>query len=218
MTTLVASTFRRTFAVRLTFVLVVLAALASPIARAATRPRIVVLGDSLSAGYGIDKAQAVPAQIQKKVDAEGYHYEVINAGVSGDTSDGGVTRLDWSLKGDVAVLVVELGGNDGLRGIPPARTRQNLEKIIDTARQRHIEVLLTGMEAPPNYGEAYTKEFRQVFRDVAREKKVAFMPFYLEGVAGIPRLNIADGIHPTPEGARIVATNLWRYLKPLLKK
>lgn len=204
--------------VRVTCAWVLLAAMLSPAARAAGPPRIVVLGDSLSAGYGIDKAQAVPAQIQKKVDAEGYRYEVVNAGVSGDTSDGGITRLDWSLRGDVAVLVVELGANDGLRGLPPSRTRQNLEKIIDTAQQRHIEVLLTGMEAPPNYGETYTKEFRQVFRDVAREKKVAFMPFYLEGVAGIPRLNIADGIHPTPEGARIVATNLWRYLKPLLKK
>jgi acyl-CoA thioesterase-1 len=181
-------------------------------------PRIVFLGDSLTAGYGIEKSQAVPAVIQQRLTAEGYQYEVVNAGVSGDTSDGGVTRLDWSLDGDVQVLVIELGANDGLRGVPPARTRKNLEHIIDTAKARHITVLLTGMEAPPNYGEAYTSEFRQVFRDVAREQKVAFMPFYLEGIAGIRRLNLPDGVHPTPEGARIVATNLWRYLEPLLRK
>ncbi|HTM04833.1 MAG TPA: arylesterase [Vicinamibacterales bacterium] len=181
-------------------------------------PRIVFLGDSLTAGYGIEKNQAVPALVQKRLTAEGYHYDVVNAGVSGDTSEGGVTRLNWSLQGDVAVLVIELGGNDGLRGLPPSRTRGNLEKIIQTAKARHIAVLLTGMEAPPNYGEAYTSEFRQVFRDVAREQKVAFMPFYLEGIAGNPRLNISDGIHPNPQGARIVADNVWRYLEPLLKQ
>ena len=189
-------------------------------AQAATRalPRIVFLGDSLTAGYGIEKNQAVPALIQTRLNAEGYHYDVVNAGVSGDTSEGGVTRLNWSLQGDVAVLVIELGGNDGLRGLPPSRTRRNLEKIIQTAKARHITVLLTGMEAPPNYGDAYTSEFRQVFRDVAREQKVAFMTFYLEGIAGNRRLNISDGIHPNPQGARIVADNVWRYLEPLLKQ
>jgi acyl-CoA thioesterase I len=204
---------------RVALVLAALVALsiASVAARAGV-PRIVFLGDSLTAGYGIEKAQAVPALIQKRLAAEGYQYDVINAGVSGDTSDGGVTRLNWSLDGDVQILVIELGANDGLRGVSPARTRKNLERIIETAKGRHITVLLTGMEAPPNYGEAYTSEFRQVFRDIAREQKVAFMPFYLEGIAGNRRLNIADGIHPNPDGARIVADNLWRYLKPLLKK
>jgi len=181
-------------------------------------PRIVFLGDSLTAGLGVAKEQAVPAVIQERLRREGYRYEVVNAGNSGDTSDGGLTRLDWSLGGNVAILVIELGANDGLRGIPPSRTRQNLEAIVETARHRGITVLLTGMEAPPNYGPAYTAEFRQTFRDVARREQVAFMPFFLEDVAGVPRLNQADGIHPTPEGARIVANNLWRYLEPLLKK
>jgi len=190
---------------------------ASP-APATGLPRIVFLGDSLTAGLGIAKEQAVPAVIQERLRREGYRYEVVNAGNSGDTSDGGLTRLDWSLGGNVAILVVELGANDGLRGLPPSRTRQNLETIVETARRRDIAVLLTGMEAPPNYGPAYTTEFRQTFRDVASHEQVAFMPFFLEDVAGVPRLNQADGIHPTPEGARIVADNLWRYLKPLLKK
>lgn len=185
---------------------------------AASLPRIVFLGDSLTAGLGIAKDQAVPALIQQRLRDEGYAYEVVNAGVSGDTSDGGLTRLEWSLAGDVEVLVIELGANDGLRGISPHRTRANLETIIATARSRGIAVLLTGMEAPPNYGPAYTSEFRQTFRDVAAREQVAFMPFFLQDVAGIPRLNQPDGVHPTPEGARIVAANLWHYLQPMLKK
>jgi len=184
----------------------------------ATLPRIVFLGDSLTAGLGIAKEQAVPALIQERLRQEGYAYETVNAGNSGDTSDGGLSRLDWSLAGPVEVLVIELGANDGLRGISPERTRQNLGSIIGTAKARGITVLLTGMEAPPNYGAAYTNEFRQTFRDVAAREHVAFMPFFLEGVAGIPTLNQPDGVHPTPEGARIVADNVWRYLKPLLKK
>ena len=196
------------------------AATADPAAAApaSALPRIVFLGDSLTAGLGIGKEQAVPALIQERLRREGYAYDVVNAGNSGDTSDGGLSRLDWSLTGNVAILVVELGANDGLRGLPPARTGQNLETIVDTAKQRGIRVLLTGMEAPPNYGPAYTDEFRKTFRDVAATKHVAFMPFFLQDVAGIPRLNQPDGVHPTPEGARIVADNVWRYLKPLLEK
>jgi len=185
---------------------------------AGTLPRVVFLGDSLTAGLGIAKDEAVPALIQERLRQEGYDYEVINAGNSGDTSDGGLTRLDWSLAGDVQILVLELGANDGLRGVSPERTRQNLQAIVKTAKDRRISVLLTGMEAPPNYGAAYTNQFRETFRQVAEQESVAFMPFFLDGVAGIPRLNQPDGIHPTPEGARIVADNLWRYLKPLLKK
>jgi len=191
---------------------------ARTMAWSAALPRIVFLGDSLTAGLGIGRDQAVPALIQERLQREGYQYEVVNAGNSGDTSDGGLSRLDWSLTGNVAILVVELGANDGLRGIPPARTRRNLESIVDTATQRGITVLLTGMEAPPNYGAAYTDEFRKTFRDVATANHVAFMPFFLEDVAGIPRLNQPDGVHPTPEGARIVADNVWRYLKPLMTK
>jgi len=191
---------------------------ATAAAPAATRPRIVFLGDSLTAGYGLDVEQSVPSLVQKHLDAEGYRYEVVNAGVSGDTSAGGLRRLDWSLDGDVRILVVELGANDGLRGLPVAEMKTNLKTIVQTARKRGIEVLLTGMEAPPNYGAAYTSEFRRAFRDLASEERVAFMPFYLYEVAGIPALNIADGIHPNPAGARIVEANLWRALKPLVEK
>ena len=180
------------------------------------RPRIVFLGDSLTAGYGLDIEDAVPSLVQKQLEAEGYKYEVVNAGVSGDTSAGGLRRLEWSLDGDVRILVLELGANDGLRGLPVAEMKQNLRAIIKTAKMRGIDVLLTGMEAPPNYGQPYTTEFRRVFRDLAGEEKVAFMPFYLYQVAGVPTLNIADGMHPNPAGARIVEGNLWRSLKPLL--
>ncbi len=192
---------------------------AAPVAAiASTRPRIVFLGDSLTAGYGLDVEQSVPSLVQKQLDAEGYTYDVVNAGVSGDTSAGGLRRLDWSLDGNVRILVVELGANDGLRGLPVAEMKQNLKTIITAAKKRGIDVLLTGMEAPPNYGPAYTSDFRRAFRDLAGEEHVALMPFYLYQVAGVPALNIADGMHPNPTGSRIVEANLWRSLKPLLDK
>jgi acyl-CoA thioesterase-1 len=192
---------------------------AAPSAPAATaRRRIVFLGDSLTAGYGLDRDQSVPSLVQTRLDQAGFDYEVVNAGVSGDTTAGGLSRLEWSLQGDVAVLVVELGANDGLRGLPVRSMKQNLDRIIRTAKARGITVLLTGMEAPPNYGASYTSEFRRVFSDLAREHKVPFIPFYLEGVAGIPTLNIADGMHPNPQGARIVEGTIWRALEPLLAK
>ena len=181
-------------------------------------PRIVFLGDSLTAGYGLDVEQSVPSLIQKHLDAESFKYEVVNAGVSGDTSAGGLRRLEWSLDGDVRILVLELGANDGLRGLPVGDMKQNLKTIIRTAKDRGIEVLMTGMEAPPNYGSAYTSDFRRAFRDLAGEERVAFMVFYLEGVAGNPSLNIADGMHPNSAGARIVEANLWRILEPMLDK
>ena len=187
-------------------------------AQVAARPRIIFLGDSLTAGYGLDLEQSVPSLIQKHLDAEGYKYEVVNAGVSGDTSAGGLRRLEWSLDGDVRILVIELGANDGLRGLPVAGMKQNLKTIIGKARDRGIEVLLTGMEAPPNYGPAYTSDFRRAFRDLAAEERVAFMSFYLDGVAGNPSLNIADGMHPNPAGARIVEANLWQALRPMLRR
>jgi acyl-CoA thioesterase I len=181
-------------------------------------PRIVFLGDSLTAGYGLDLEQAVPSLIQKHLDAEGYRYEVVNAGVSGDTSAGGLRRLEWSLDGDVRILVLELGANDGLRGLPVADTKRNLKTIIGKAKERGIAVLLTGMEAPPNYGAAYTSDFRRTFRDLAGEEHVPFMTFYLYGVAGIPSLNLGDGMHPNPAGSKIIEANLWRVLMPMLDK
>ena len=189
------------------------APLAAPVA---SRPRIVFLGDSLMAGYGLEKSQAVPALTQARLATEGYPFEVVNAGVSGDTSAGGLSRLEWSLSGDVRILVVELGANDGLRGLPVPALRRNLEEIITRAQARGIAVLLVGMEAPPNYGASYTSEFRETFPALAKAHKVALMPFYLDGVAGKPEMNIADGIHPNPEGARIVEQTIWRALEPLL--
>jgi acyl-CoA thioesterase-1 len=182
------------------------------------RPRIVFLGDSLTAGLGLAAEESVPSLIQRRLDEEGYDYEVVNAGVSGDTSAGGLSRLDWSLDGDVRLLVIELGANDGLRGLPAAAMKRNLGEIISRARRRGITVLLTGMEAPPNYGEAYTSEFRQVYRDLAREHDVAFMPFFLEGVAGIAALNQRDGVHPNADGARLVERKIWASLEPLLDR
>jgi acyl-CoA thioesterase-1 len=178
----------------------------------------VFLGDSLTAGYGLRRDESVPSLIQARLESAGYPYEVVNAGVSGDTSAGGLSRLDWSLDGDVRILLVELVANDGLRGLPVAAMRKNLDEIIRRAKARGITVLLTGMEAPPNYGAAYTSEFRKVFRDLAAEHKVPFIPFYLEGVAGIPSLNISDGIHPNPEGSRIIEATVWKALNPLLEK
>jgi acyl-CoA thioesterase-1 len=182
------------------------------------RPRIVFLGDSLTAGLGLPRDESVPSLVQERLDREGYAYEVVNAGVSGDTSAGGLSRLDWSLEGDVDVLVVELGANDGLRGLPVTQMRDNLDAIITAARRRGIRVILTGMEAPPNYGAAYTAEFRQVFRDLAEEHDIPFVPFFLDGVAGIPTLNQGDGIHPNAEGARIVEQTIWRALEPELER
>jgi acyl-CoA thioesterase-1 len=193
-------------------------AIAPPPSTTSSRPRIVFLGDSLTAGYGLAKEQSVPSLIQARLQADGYAYDVINAGVSGDTSAGGLSRLDWSLEGDVRVLVLELGANDGLRGLPVANMKRNLTEIITRVRARGIKVLLTGMEAPPNFGAAYTNEFRQVYRDLAKAHDVAFMPFYLDGVAGLSHLNIADGMHPNAEGSRVIERAVWQSLEPLLDK
>jgi len=184
----------------------------------ASAPRIVFLGDSLTAGYGLAKEQSVPSLVESHLRTEGYPYDVINAGVSGDTSAGGLSRLDWSLDGDVRILVLELGANDGLRGLPVENMKRNLAEVITRARARGIKVVLTGMEAPPNFGAAYTTEFRRVYRELATEHDVTFVPFYLEGVAGNPSLNIADGMHPNAEGARIIERAIWRALEPLLDK
>lgn len=185
-------------------------------AQPAAAPRIVCLGDSLTAGYGLQADQAYPALLQQRLREAGYPHEVINAGVSGDTSAGGLRRLDWSLRGNVEILVVALGGNDALRGLPPSAMRQNLAAIIERARQRGVKVLLAGMEAPPNFGASYTRQFRAVYTGLAKEYRVALIPFFLAGVAGVPSLNQADGIHPNAAGQRQVADLVWRTLVSLL--
>ncbi len=192
------------------------AAAASPrAATSAARPRIVVLGDSLTAGLGIAARDAYPALLQQRLDQSGLTFEIVNAGVSGDTSAGGLARLDWALQGDVRILVVALGGNDALRALPAAELKRNLAAIIETAQSRGITVLLAGMEAPPNFGRDYIVSFHNVYPALAREHHVAFVPFLLQGVAGSDGLNQRDGIHPTAEGARILADNVWTALKPL---
>jgi acyl-CoA thioesterase-1 len=182
----------------------------------AGRPRVVFLGDSLTAGLGLLETQAYPALIQKMIDADGYDYDVENAGVSGDTTAGGLRRLEWSLQGNVKVLVVALGGNDGLRGLSVAEMKNNLTQIIEGARARNVMVILAGMEAPPNYGQEYAASFRAVFRDIAQKERVVFIPFLLDRVAGHADLNQADGIHPNERGAQIVADTVWRALRPAL--
>ena len=179
-------------------------------------PRVVFLGDSLTAGLGLSVDQSYPSLIAKKLKEHGYQYDVVNAGVSGDTSAGGLRRLDWSLEGDVKVLVVALGGNDALRGLPVAELKKNLQAVIDAAKARHITVILAGMEAPPNNGADYTGEFRNVYSDLARQNNVRLIPFLLQGVAGDPSLNQADGIHPNVRGAELVADLVWKTLEPVL--
>jgi acyl-CoA thioesterase-1 len=177
---------------------------------------IVALGDSLTAGLGVAADQAYPALLEQRLRREGFAYRVVNAGVSGDTSAGGLRRIDWALRLHPDVVIVALGANDGLRGQPPEALRDNLTRIVERAQAAGARVLLAGMRVPPNYGDAYGRAFAGVYPTVARATGVPLAPFLLDGVAGNPRLNQADGIHPTAEGQRRIAELLWPYLKPLL--
>lgn len=183
------------------------------------RKTILFFGDSITAGYGVDSEDAFPALIQSRLDSLQYNYRAVNAGLSGETSAGGLRRVDWVLQQSVDIFVLELGGNDGLRGVDPANTKKNLQGIIEIVQEKNpnIELILTGMEAPPNMGQDYTDAFRQVYIDLANENDVLFIPFILEGVAGNPELNLPDGIHPTEEGHKIVADLVWDTLYPLLQ-
>ena len=190
-----------------------------PPAANTNRPAILVLGDSLAAGYGVDPSEAYPALLQKKLDAAGLNFTVINGGVSGDTSAGGLRRVAWYLRRKIDVLVLELGGNDGLRGVPPAATRTNLQAIIDTAKRSYpdIKIVIAGMRMPPNMGQDYTDAFEQIYPALARENRAALVPFLLEGVGGKPELNGPDQMHPTADGHKIVADNVWKVLGPMLE-
>lgn len=185
---------------------------------AGDRAKIVILGDSLTAGLGLPIEQAYPNLLQQHLNEGKLDFEVVNAGVSGDTSAGGLSRLDWSLQGDVRILVVALGGNDALRGLPIDELKQNLSQIIERAQARHVTVILAGMEAPPNWGREYIVAFHQVYPALAAKYHVALVPFLLQNVAGSDTLNQNDGIHPTAAGARIVADNVWRVLKPIAEQ
>lgn len=187
---------------------------------AASKPvkTIVFFGNSLTAGYGLDPSQAFPALIQEKIDSLNLGYKVVNAGVSGETSSGGNSRVEWILEQRVDVFVLELGANDGLRGIPLQETRTNLQSIIDKVRAKYpqAKILIAGMQMPPNMGLQYTTEFKAIFPELAKKNNSTLIPFILDGVGGEANLNQQDGIHPTPEGHHIVAENVWQELQQVL--
>mgnify|MGYP003332701777 CR=1 FL=1 len=189
-------------------------------AAAETVPNIVFFGDSITAGYGLANPdrEAYPARIQSKLDAAGLRYRVVNAGLSGDTTTGGLARIDWTLRQQVDIFVLALGGNDGLRGTAPSVTEKNLQGIIDRVRTKYpqAKIVLTGMQMPDTMGPAYTKAFRELFPALAEKNKLTLVPFLLEGVGGVRELNQNDRIHPTAEGAALVAENVWKVLRPLL--
>jgi acyl-CoA thioesterase I len=191
------------------------------VAETDTRPAVVFIGTSLTAGLGLpDPDSAYAGQLQSQMDSEGLEFRVVNAGVSGDTSRGGLERIDWVLRAQPRVLVIELGANDGLRGIDPGSMEENLQAIIDRARQQRedIEIVLVGMQAPPNLGSVYGGRFAAIFPRVAQRNGARLVPFLLEDVGGVPELNQQDGIHPTVEGHRILADNVWKTLGPLLRE
>ncbi len=180
---------------------------------------ILFLGDSLTAGYGIDPALAFPALIQQKIERKGWPFEVLNAGLSGETSAGGLRRINWMLQRDPGVLVLELGANDGLRGFPLEITKRNLQGIISRARRRSpdLKIVLAGMMVPPNLGPDYTRRFQALYQELAEDNSLSLIPFLLEGVAGRPELNLPDGIHPTAQGHQIIAETVWKTLEPVLQ-
>jgi acyl-CoA thioesterase-1 len=181
-------------------------------------PIVLFFGTSLTAGYGLDPQQAYPSLIEQKARSEGVPIKVINAGLSGETTAGALRRIDWVLRAPADLVVIEAGANDALRGLSPDAARLNLERLIAAVRQKQpqAKIVLIQMEAPPNYGIAYTRRFRAVYQEVARKEELALLPFLLDGVAGIPRLNQPDGVHPNLAGERIVADNVWRALKPIV--
>lgn len=185
-----------------------------------TPKKILFFGDSITAGYGIDKNKAFPALIQQKIDSLDWNFKTVNAGLSGETSAGGLRRVDWMLRQDFKIFVLELGGNDGLRGIDVEATKQNLIGIIEKVREKKpdAEIILTGMQVPPNLGPEYTGKFKEMYPEIAKEKNVTLIPFLLEDVGGNPELNQGDGIHPTAKGHKIIAETVWEELKPILQE
>ena len=182
--------------------------------------KILFFGNSLTAGYGLQPTEAFPSLIQAKLDSAGFKYKAVNAGVSGETSAGGNGRIDWILKQPLDIFVLELGANDGLRGIPVAETKSNLQLIINKVKTKYpkAKLVLAGMQVPPNMGRKYADDFREMFPELAKKNSMELVPFLLEGVGGVRELNQADGIHPTATGAKIVAENVWRVLQNILEK
>ncbi|MEO0508122.1 MAG: arylesterase [Bacteroidota bacterium] len=190
----------------------------NPVEEVTSEKIILFFGDSLTAGYGLELEEAFPALVQKRLDSLDFKYTVINSGLSGETTSGGRNRLNWVLKQKVDIFVLELGANDGLRGIPLVETRKNLQAIINLVKQKNedTQIVLAGMQIPPNMGPEYTTEFRKIFPELATENEIALIPFLLEGVAGIPTLNLEDGIHPNTEGHQIVLENVWAVLETVV--
>ncbi len=183
-----------------------------------TRPRIVAFGDSLTAGLGVQTGDSYPAQLQRRLDDLGYHYRVINAGVSGDTTAGGLRRVPWILNSKPELVILELGANDGLRGLPLDQTESNLGQIIRRLQEGGTRVILAGMKLPPNYGPDYTASFEAMYRMLAKENRLSLIPFFLQGVGGSSSLNQADGIHPTKEGYTIIVEQVLNVIRPVLDK
>lgn len=214
---------QRVLRVLLTVLSVLLACFSPPAVEAGssevgdTRPRIVAFGDSLTAGFGVGGDDAYPAQLQRRLDELDHHYRVVNAGVSGDTTAGGLRRVTWVLAGKPEVVILELGANDGLRGLSLEQTRSNLGSIIHQLRQAGVIVILAGMKLPPNYGHDYTKGFESIYPALAKQYRIPLIPFFLEGVAGSSGLNQADGIHPTKAGYKIVVEQVLKILAPVLR-
>ena len=202
--------------------LVLLAVVASPAGAEERVPAaqrvIVAFGDSLTAGLGVPAAKSYPALLQARLHAEGYRYRVVNAGVSGDTTAGGLRRVDWALRLNPDIVILELGVNDALRGQDLSAVRVNLDQLVERFQSAGARVLLAGMRLPPNYGARYGAEFLGVFKEVARRRGAALMPFFLDGVGGDPRLNQPDGVHPTAEGYRLIVDRVWPHLRPLLTR
>jgi acyl-CoA thioesterase I len=184
----------------------------------AERPRIVAFGNSLTAGLGVPPDQSYPAHLQRTLDAAGYAYRVVNAGVSGDTTAGGIRRVSWVLNSTPAIVILELGANDGLRGLSLHETKANLERIIQQLQQASVTVVLAGMKLPPNYGQDYTGGFEALYQSLAKQYRLTLIPFFLDGVAGSSSLNQADGIHPTGEGYRLIVERVFPTLEPLLER
>jgi acyl-CoA thioesterase I len=200
--------------------LVFLAMLFLTVAGAAPAPKVILfLGDSITAGYGLEPEQAFPALIEDRIEAKRWPFRVVNAGQSGDTSAGGLSRMDWLLKNRIDVLVLELGGNDGLRGLPAATTKKNLQAIIDRTKEANADtrIVLAGMKVPPNMGRDYAKQFDAIFPELAKKNKAVLIPFVLDGVGGVRELNLPDGIHPTAKGHEIIAAHVWKFLEPVLR-
>ena len=178
--------------------------------------KILVLGDSLTEGYGVDPKYSFPSYLQRILDEKKLKYKVINGGVSGSTTASGLNRMNWYLKGKPKVMILALGANDGLRGLKLADSKKNLEEIIKKAKNQKVKVLMAGMQMPPNYGKDYTTSFKKMFENIAKTHNLKFMPLLIEGVAGVKELNIEDGIHPNRKGYQVIAKNVFEYLKDLL--